>query len=188
MRLFLPRRPSFFGAQIRRLFTGMGVLFFWWLGCPGLAEVEQIPRGLPFIRTYPLDEIGQVPRNLRLGFDTFGRVAVMYDGIYAVLNETTWVDRVEPDAENRFRMTTVKSAGETTYYGGRGSWGTVEITVEGRLRSRPLVPVDAPAWTRVTAFNQILATPAGAYFYDLNGVVYWDPARQRNFFFELPRV
>lgn len=145
-------------------------------------------RGLPFIRTYPLDEIGSVPRNLRLSFDAFGRIAVMYDGVYSVLNDTTWVDRMDADPATKIRMTTIRVANGTYYYGGRGSWGTVELTPQGRFRARPLVPPDAPAWTSVTAFNQLLVARLGVYFYDYKGVVYWDFARRQNAFFEIPRV
>lgn len=145
-------------------------------------------RGLPFIRTYALDEIGSVPRGLRLGFDAFGRVAVMYDGTYSVLNDSAWVERVDLSGEHRILMTTVRVVEGRYLYGGRGSWGFVEQTPEGRMRARPLVPPDAPAWTTVTAFNEILPGARGAYFYELNGVVYWDYAKQRHAFFELPRV
>ena len=145
-------------------------------------------RGLPFIRAYSLDEIGKVPRGARLGFDSFGRFAVMYDGIYAVLNDTAWVDRIDEAPANRTLMTIVRVVNGAYYYGGRASWGVAEQTSEGNLRARSLVPPDAPAWTKVTPFSEMLATGTGVYFYELNGVVYWDFATQRNHFFELARV
>ena len=145
-------------------------------------------KGIPFIRTYPLDEIGSVPRGLRPGFDSFGRFAVMYDGIYSVLNDSTWVNRIDNASADRIRITTVRVVEGRYFYGGRGSWGTVELTPGGNFRARPLVPPDAPAWTGVTPFNYVLGTRTGVYFYEVNGVVYWDFARQRNFFFELPLV
>ena len=153
----------------------------------GLTRSEET-KGLPFIRTYPLDEIGGVPRGLRTGFDSFGRFAVMYDGIYSVLNDSTWVNRIDAESANRIRMTTIRVVDGKYYYGGRGSWGTVELTPEGRFRAHPLVPADAPTWTSVTPFNEVLGTRTGIYFHEFNGAVYWDFARQRNFFFELPRV
>ena len=145
-------------------------------------------KGLPFIRTYPLDEIGSVPRGLRPGFDSFGRFAVMYDGIYTVLNDSTWVNRIDDASPNRIRMTTIRVFDGKYFYGGRGSWGTVELTPEGRFRANPLVPANAPAWTSVTAFNDVLGTRTGVYFSEFNGAVYWDFGRRQNFFFELPRV
>jgi signal transduction histidine kinase len=152
------------------------------------AAGEVRPRGLPFIRTYPLDEIGSVPRGLRLGFDSFDRFAVMYDGIYSVLNDSVWVNRIDRTAVNRTLMTTIRVGDGNYFYGGRGSWGLAELTDEGLFRARPFVPPDAPAWTKVTPFNDVLVTRTGVYFYELNGVVYWSFAQRRNFFFELPRV
>ncbi len=146
------------------------------------------PRGLPYIRTYPLDEIGSVPRGLRLGFDAFGRVAVMYDGIYAVLNDSAWVERIDPASASKVRMTTIRVADGRYYYGGRGSWGTVEMTADGHFSAKPLVPADAPAWTSVTPFNNLLGTSAGMYFNEINGVVYWDFAQRKNIFFAMPRL
>ena len=146
------------------------------------------PRGLPFIRTYPLDEIGSVPRSLRLGFDAHGRVAVMYDGIYAVLNDSVWVNRIDPASPSKVRMTTIVVADGKYYYGGRGSWGTVEPTANGRFRTAPLVPADAPDWTKVNPFTKLLATPTGLYFYEFNGLVHWDFARRQNTFFALSRI
>ena len=166
---------------------GLLVLLHGTAATPAPSDPAQT-RGLPFIRTYPLDEIGNVPRGLRLGFDAFGRVAVMYDGIYSVLNNSAWVDRIDKTAESRLRMTTIKVAEGKYYYGGRGSWGTAELTPEGNFRAAPLVPPDAPAWTQVTAFNKLLGTARGMYFYEINGLVFWDYARHRNVFFEMPRI
>ena len=144
--------------------------------------------GLPFIRTYPLDEIGNVPRSLRLGFDAHGRVAVMYDGIYAVLNDSVWVSRIDPASPSRVRMTTIVVADGRYYYGGRGSWGTVEPAGNGRFRAAPLVPADAPAWTSVNPFTKVLAASTGLYFYEFNGLVHWDFVRRTNTFFALSRI
>ncbi len=152
------------------------------------ASAQTQPRGLPFIRTYPLDEIGKVPRGLRLGFDSFGRFAVMYDGLFSVLNDAAWVNRVDPGSPTRGLMTTIRFVDGKYFYCGRSSWGMVDLTPEGLFRAHPLVPPDAPAWTNITSFNDVIGTRTGVYLYDLKGVIYWDFARQRNFFFELPRV
>jgi signal transduction histidine kinase len=190
-RVFFARRDATRGPRgflaARLLLTILALL----AGSPARAAdpARGLPaRGLPFVRTYPLDEIGSVPRNLRLAFDSFGRIAVMYDGVYSVLNDTTWVDRMDPDSDSKIRMTRIRLANGTYYYGGRGSWGTVEITPRGHFRARPMVPDNAPGWTRVTAFNQLLVTPTAVYFYDYKGVVCWDLVRRRHTFFDGPRV
>lgn len=161
------------------------------LGClvmPAVQAAATQPRGLPFIRTYPLDEIGNVPRSLRLGFDAHGRVAVMYDGIYAVLNDSVWVSRIDPTSPSRVRMATLVFADGRYYYGGRGSWGTAEPADDGRLRATPLVPAGAPAWTNVNPFTKVLVASTGLYFYEFNGLVHWDFTRRTNTFFALSRV
>ena len=189
VRSLSPPSARHFPASVAPLVVWVGLLTI--LGCgaaiPAPADAGQ-PCGLPFIRTYPLDEIGSVPRGLRLGFDAFGRIAVMYDGIYDVLNDAAWVDRIDQASPLRMRMTTIKVADGRYYYGGRGSWGTVELTADGRFRASPLVPANAPAWTSVTPFTNLLGISTGMYFHGGNGVVYWDFARRRNVFFALPRL
>jgi signal transduction histidine kinase len=157
----------------------------WWLA---LSAEDARPCGQPYIRTYPLDEIGTVPRSLRLGFDAHGRVAVMYDGIYAVLNDSVWVNRIDSAAPSRIRLSTIQVAGGKYYYGGRGSWGTVEQSANGRFLASPLVPANAPEWTKVNPFTKLLVASTGIYFHDFNGLVHWDAARRRNTYFPLPRV
>lgn len=166
-----------------------GLLAGAWIFCPSVLAADNVqPRGLPFIRTYPLDEIGKVPRGLRLGFDSFGRLAVMYDGIYSVLNDSAWVNRIDRVSTNRGLMTVIRPINGKYFYCGRNSWGKVDLTPDGLFQAHSLVPPDAPAWTDVTSFNDMIGTDTGVYFYDLKGVIYWDFVRQRNFFFELPRV
>jgi len=176
-----------FPRALRRLW--LAALSLGAVGGGGLARADaDQPRGLPFIRTYALDEIGRVPRSLRLGFDEFGRVAVMYDGVYSVLNDSTWVSRMEPARVSKVRTGALRFAHGRHFYGARGSWGIAEPGVDGNLVTRPFVPADAPEWTRVNPFNNLLATPTGMFFSDFNGAVYWDVASGRNTFFELPRL
>lgn len=152
------------------------------------AAAQTALRGLPFIRTYALDDIGNVPRGLRLGFDRFGRVAVMYDGIYTVLNDAVWVDRINFASAANVRMTSIRFAAGHYYYGSRGSWGMVEIAADGTFNPVPLVPADAPEWTKVTPFSKLFGTARGMNFYEFGGLVHWDFAQRRNVFFEISRV
>ncbi len=145
-------------------------------------------RGLPFTRSYPLEEIGNVPRGARLTFDRFGRVALVQDGFYTVLNDTVWLD-LEGRSSGEVTMTNVVHADDgQAYYTGGGSWGRVELTRQGKLHPAPLVPASPPKWVLTTNFNEIAITQDGVYFAGWNGVVYWDFAARRNRFFEIPRV
>ena len=140
-------------------------------------------RGLPFTRSYPLEEVGNVPRGARLSFDRFGRLAVVYDGIYAVLNDTTWLDLA--DKAPGAGMPLVVQGGDRAYFASFGSWGNVEVTTDGKLRPRPIVPVNPPGWALTMGFNDIVVTGRGVFFGGWNGVVYWDPTAQRSQFFEI---
>jgi signal transduction histidine kinase len=143
--------------------------------------------GTPFIRSYPLEEIGNVPRGATLSFDRFGRLAVVYDGFYSVLNDTTWLEMTVPSSgDGGVSMPVIVSGdGGHAYYGSFGSWGTVEQTAGGKPHPHPLVPPDPPRWVLETGFNDVLVASGGVFFAGWNGLVYWDLANQRNQFFEL---
>lgn len=145
-------------------------------------------RGLPFSRTYSLEDIGYVPRGSRLNFDAFGRIAVIHDGVYAVLNDTAWANVVDADEAARTPMTDVVHAGYgRSYYGGRSTWGLAEFGPDGKLHAKSLVPPNAPAWTRVTTFQDVIVTTDGVYFTSRRGFAFWDFNRKESELFEVAR-
>lgn len=143
-------------------------------------------RGLPFTRSYPLEEMGNVSRGVKLNFDPFGRLAVIQEGAYVVLNDTAWVDMADKPRPGVSGMANVVHAPDgRLYYGARGSWGIVERTAAGRLWPASLVPANAPLWTRTNSFDHIVATSTGVYFAGWSGVAYWDFATRESRLFEL---
>jgi signal transduction histidine kinase len=152
----------------------------------GLAREEHPAlRGLPFTRSYPFEEIGDVPRGATLTFDRFGRLAVVHDGFYMVLNDTTWLDMADRSSGGDSMPVIVSGEGANAYYGSFASWGFVEPTADGKQRPHPLVPPNPPKWTQDTRFTDIAVTANGVFFGGWNGVVYWDFASQQNRFFEV---
>ena len=146
-------------------------------------------RGLPFSRTYSLDDIGYVPRGSRLNFDSFGRIAVIHDGVYAVLNDTAWINVAHVGESTRTPMTDVVHAGYgRCYYAGRASWGIAEFGADGALHAHPLVPANPPAWTRTTTFESVIVTADGVYFSSGNGLVFWDFEDKQCQLYEVPRL
>ena len=138
---------------------------------------------------YSLEDIGYVPRGSRLNFDSFGRVAVIHDGVYAVLNDTTWLNIADADEAARMPMTSVMQGGDgRTYYGGRASWGAVEFGVDGKIHAKSFVPANPPAWTRTTTFDDLIATADGIYFSSREGIAFWDFAKKECQLFELAKV
>jgi len=130
-----------------------------------------------------------VSRGSQLNFDSFGRVAVIHDGVYAVLNDATWINLMESDETTRLPMTDVVCARDgRTYYGGRASWGLVEIERTGKLHARPLMPENPPAWTRTMTFDKLIVTDDGVYFVSHRGIAFWDFERKESQIFDLGAV
>ncbi|HYD85007.1 MAG TPA: sensor histidine kinase, partial [Opitutus sp.] len=145
-------------------------------------------RGLPFTRRYSLEDIGYGPRGARLDFDRFGRVAVIHDGVYAVLNDTIWSNIADRNPD-RVTMSNVISAGDGhMYYGARASWGVAETQSDGLLHTRPLVPSNPPDWIRSASFADLIATEDGVYFVSPNGIAFWDFRAKETQLYEHPRI
>ncbi len=152
---------------------------------PGATSV----RGLPFSRVYSLEEIGYVPRGSRLSFDAFGRLAVINEGVYAVLNDTAWSNLADAADTIHPPMTEVVHAGYgRSYYGGRASWGMAEFGADGKLHAKSLVPPNPAAWTRTTTFDDVIVTTEGVYFASRSGVAFWDFASKQCQLFEVPKM
>lgn len=158
---------------------------------PGSALRADAPsvRGIPFSRSYSFEDIGHVPRGSRLGFDQFGRLSVIHETIYTVLNDSTWIDLAGQDVQDRVPLICAEPAPDGHhYYGARGSWGYTELGSDGRLHPVSLVPPHPPAWIATAAFSNILVTKDGVYFPSWNGVVFWNPQTKKNLLFEVQRL
>ena len=129
-------------------------------------------RGLPFSRIYSLEDVGYVPRDSRLNFDAFGRVTVIHEGVYAVLNDTAWSNLANLNDPAHYPISEVVYTGNgRSYYCGRASWGTAEFGADGKLHAKSLVPPDPPTWTQTTTFDNVIVTTEGVYFASRGGVV-----------------
>lgn len=146
-------------------------------------------RGMPYTRSYPLDDIGYVPRGSRLAFDGFGRLAVVHADVFTVLNDTSWLNLVE--RENRSHTTMpciVRARDGRIYYGSRGSCGIAEMGEDGKLHARSLCPDRPPKWVSTSEFDKLVATDDGVYFGSINGIVYYSFEQSASELFELKDV
>ena len=156
---------------------------------PAPAAAASSTRGAPFTRSYSHEDIGNVPRGSRLGFDRFGRLAVIHDAIYAVLNDSVWINLAEPGGRRLLSMANVVQAGDgRSYFGARGAWGHVETNAEGRLHPVSLAPPHCPGWVATAVFRELIPTEDGVYFASWNGVVYLDFKRGTSHLFDIPRL
>ena len=99
-----------------------------------------------------------------LGFDSFGRLAVMDQGAYVVLNDSTWIDIADKKVSGpRIRHVVFGPEGRG-YYGALGSWGLLEFTAQGLLRPQPLMPAVFPKWVMASTFTDIVPTAERSLF------------------------
>jgi signal transduction histidine kinase len=145
-------------------------------------------RGLPFTRFYSFDEIGSVSAGARLTFDPIGRLGVMYQGAYFVLNDTAWLDIAGKDRGNLEMMQVVGDGSGRFFYGAAASWGAVESGPDDKLHPRSLVPRSRPEWTKTSTFTEIVTTNTGVYFSGWEGIVYLDHSSQDLQFFNISGV
>ncbi|HTO04586.1 MAG TPA: sensor histidine kinase, partial [Opitutus sp.] len=152
------------------------------------AAPEAAVRGLPFTRRYSLEDIGYGPRGARLDFDRFGRVAVIHDGVYAVLNDSHWINIADRDPDRVTMSNVIAGADGRMYYGGRASWGLAETQSDGLLHAVGLVPADAPEWVRSASFSELISTDDGVYFISPNGIVFYNIRTDESQLYEHTRI
>ena len=154
--------------------------------CAAVAAKAEPVHGLPFSRTYSFDDIGDVSRGAHLSFDRFGRLAVVQDGAFIVLNDTAWMDLgAKNPAVVKIQHVLCDTDG-VSYYGGLGSCGVLGASLDGRMRPISVVPEQCPPWVAVTSFSVILCRPEAVYFAGFGGLVAWDRATHTTRCIEVP--
>jgi len=114
---------------------------------------------------------------------------VIHEGVYAVLNDTSWSNLANLDDPAHYPISEVVYTGNgRSFYGGRASWGLAEYGTDGKLHAKSLVPDNPPTWTRTTTFDSIIVTTEGVYFVSPGGVAFWDFAAKENQLFEVPQL
>jgi signal transduction histidine kinase len=140
--------------------------------------------GLPFAKPYALEDIGAF-RGARICFDRMGRLAVIGERSFTVLNDNTWID-ISTKGPASLIMSVVVNDGQDSYYGALASWGVAEYTRQGTLEARSLRPEQYPGWVLSTNFTQIVVLDSAIIFAGTNGLVYLDKATRRQEFVEFP--
>lgn len=182
--------PASDGRQRRRWPRVLVLLTMVLLANPATPATEPAGRmkGLPLTRFYSFDDIGDVSRGAQLSFDAVGRLAIVHDGVYLVLNDDVWLDRAPRKTGEIKAQRVMRDIDGTCYYGSLGSWGLLIPTEQGQLRTEPLTPADCPEWVLLTNFTTILGRPEGIYFFGQNGVAFRDRHTQQTTFVKIPGV
>ncbi len=168
------------------------VLFCWaclFAVCLSLSSVELHFEGLPPIKTYPFESIGAVSRSARIGFDGFGRLTVVEEGTYAVLNDSVWLNFDGSEyQEEGFILCTALGADGRSYYGAFGDYGIVDYGVDGRVRGVSMAACSDEEWVKTAVFDEVLATSGGIYFRSWNGLAYYDFDSEKSYCFPTTTV
>lgn len=157
---------------------------------PLLQAANPLPvwKGLPYIRVFPFDEIGDISSGAELSFDKNGRLAIVQNGFCIVLNDDSWINVADGGAAHlQIRHMAVDNGGQG-YFGSVGAWGILEQTASGQLRPKPLSQTGDPQWTSAVEFKQIIPTCNGVCFAGWNGVLFWDRVTGRTTFCEVAGI
>jgi signal transduction histidine kinase len=144
-------------------------------------------RGLPLTRSYSFHDIGHVPRGSRLSFDQHGRVAVVNEGVYTVLNDATWLSYVTPDTDPILMTTVGVGPDGRSYYGAPGSFGRAELRSDGKLHPTPFAR-EVPGWVRAAVFEDMVFLRDSVVFTSRGGLAHWNFTAQSAQLVELPKV
>lgn len=143
-------------------------------------------RGAPCTRFYSYDEIGGISTGVELSFDPAGRLALVQNSSYIVLNDESWLEVLGKNPTGVQVRHTRCDPAEGTYYGSVGGWGRLVPDPQGLLVPESLVPAVRPDWTLTTEFTQIVSSSEGVCFGGWPGVVLWNRATGRTTFELVP--
>ena len=131
--------------------------------------------GMPPIRTYSYEEIGNVSAGVLLTTDPVGRLAAVHSGSYIVFDDKNWTDMLERSADGSMISRVVRGPDGRMYCSGPATWGYLEYQKNGMVRVHSLRPPTYPSWVANNVFDRILfandvvtfAGGSGAIFYNL---------------------
>lgn len=169
-------------SRILLVLACLGCLF-----CVQHASAVEPTIGLPFSKSYSLEEIGTF-RGAHVCFDRLGRLAVVSARNYTVLNDNTWIDIAAKGPASPVMSSVVNDGKQASYYGALASWGVVEYTNMGQLEAHSLRPQHYPDWVLSTNFVQIVVLDSAVIFAGTNGFVYLDKATREQEFVEFSDI
>ncbi len=143
-------------------------------------------KGAPCTRFYSYDEIGGISTGVELSFDAVGRLALVQNSSYIVLNDEAWLEVLGKNPTGVQVRHARCDPAEGTYYGSVGDWGRLVPDPQGLLVPESLVPTVRPDWTLTTEFTQVISGPDGVCFGGWPGVVLWNRATGRTSFVLVP--
>ncbi len=151
---------------------------------PAGVAAEQL-LGMPPIRNYSFDEIGNVSTSVELGCDSLGRLTLAQQGTFLAFDERRWQEQGNPQSLPIGWMKTTTAPDGTMYWCGTGDWGTYEYRPDGKIATRSLRGPDFPAWIANAVFTRILADRDNLLLWQFSGAVWHDLSTGRNRYLSL---
>ncbi len=143
------------------------------------------PFGLPLSRFHSLDEIGGVNEDFDIRFDPIGRLTVVQNGSFAVLNDRNWIYLRKFEDSTEVLHTVLQVSESEIYYGAGGSWGKLKRTPQGSLEPVQLYPQERPVWSKSNNFLDAFQFGDKICFVNWTGIVIWDKSKSTHTFCEV---
>jgi signal transduction histidine kinase/CheY-like chemotaxis protein len=166
----------------------LGPLLWLLTGCLFADDKAAAPSpiiGLPVMRSYSFAEIGDVSPGVHLSTDELGRIVLVQDGIYIVFDDNQWAELPIGKDSGAYLSYILRGRDGVNYFGGSGSWGTLEYTDTGGVVQRSLTPRDTPTWVSNGQFLHIQPTQGGTFFANGSGAVYRDKLTGEHRYFRI---
>jgi len=146
------------------------------------------PDGYPVVQDYAYAGVGDAMAKVTLDRDPLGRlVAASPWGIFA-FDGKSWSGRKRPESALLDLQKIAYGPDHRLYYGGHGSFGTVDVSGTGAVKLNPFPSTAAPDWVGKAAFNQIIALNSGVVFASRDGFVFHENASDRSIFIAFPEL
>jgi len=131
-------------------------------------------RGMPLMRTYSFEEMGNVAPGVHLGTDLIGRLAVIQEGSYLIYDDKNWTNQLDSNSPNRNIIHCAAANDGRLYFSSAGIWGYMQILPNGQYDTISLRPETTPDWVANTSFDRVQPLPHGVAFIGSSGVVYYE--------------
>ena len=157
-------------------------------GFAGAVDATPPPLGLPLSRFHSLDEIEGINGDFEISFDPLGRLSLVQNGSFAILNDRNWEFLTEFDDTTEVLHAVLQLSEDEAWYGASGSWGKLVRTPSGGFEPVQLSPTDRPTWSKSTNYLMLFPFRDGICFGNWNGLVYRETQSGATAYFEMPEM
>ncbi len=145
-------------------------------------------QGLPFMRNYTFEEMGNAYHGLLLNSDPLGRIWTVQEGTFLSFDNQNWTSLIDSESIEQNFANAISTPDGRYYYGAAGNWGSFRFGTDGLITTQSLRDTGAPAWTSNTNFSFIETTSDGIAYAGGSGMIYHDLKSGQNHYFQVPET